>query len=108
MVAHVTLPLDGEYTIQPTLFRTNVGAMRGLEYAQQLEISVDGARVHLATFGGDEDFRASLRNPTLGGDSVDSRLRVRLKLTAGRHDIGVAFVERSATQNSWRLQPFLR
>ena len=108
MVAHVTLPLDGEYTIQPKLFRTNLGAMRGLEYTHQLEVSVDGARVHLATFGGDDDFRASLKNPTLAGDDVDSRLRLRVKLTAGRHDIGVAFVERSATQNSWRLQPFLR
>jgi mono/diheme cytochrome c family protein len=108
MVARTTLPLDGEYVIQPRLFRTNLGAMRGLEYPQQIEISVDGARVHVAAFGGDEDFKASLKNPTLAGDDVENRGRARVKLTAGPHDIGVAFVARAPVQNSWRLQPFIR
>jgi hypothetical protein len=94
--------------IQPKLFRTNLGAMRGLEYAQQVEISVDGARVHLATFGGDDDFRASLKNPTLAGDDVDGRLRVRLKLTPAGTTSASRSSKRAATQNSWRLQPFLR
>ena len=108
MLARTTVPLDGEYVIQPRLFRTNLGAMRGLEYPHQLEITVDGARVHLATFGGDEDFKASLKNPTLAGDDVDGRARARVRLTAGPHTIGVAFIEKPATQNSWRLQPFVR
>ena len=108
MLAHTTLPLDGEYVIQPRLFRTNLGAMRGLEYEHQLEITVDGTRVHLASFGGDEDFKASLRNPTLAGDDVEARSRARVKLAAGPHTIGVAFIEKTAAQNSWRLQPFLR
>jgi len=108
MLARTTLPLDGEYVIQPRLFRTNLGAMRGLEYPHQLEITVDGARVHLATFGGDDDFKASLRNPTLAGDDVENRSRVRVKLAAGPHTIGVAFIEKPAAQNSWRLQPFIR
>ena len=108
MLAHTTMPLDGEYVIQPRLFRTNLGAMRGLEYAHQLEITVDGARVHLASFGGDDDFKASLKNPTLAGDDVEARSRARVRLTAGPHTIGVAFIEKTAAQNSWRLQPFLR
>ncbi len=108
MLAHTTLPLDGEYVIQPRLFRTNLGAMRGLEYPHQIEITVDGARVHLSSFGGDEDFKASLKNPTLAGDDVEARARVRIPLKAGPHTIGVAFIEKPAAQNSWRLQPFLR
>jgi hypothetical protein len=108
MLAHITLPLEGEYVIQPRLFRTNLGAMRGLEYPHQIEISVDGARVHLSSFGGDEDFKASLRNPTLAGDDVEARARAKVRLTAGPHTIGVAFIEKTAAQNSWRLQPFLR
>jgi mono/diheme cytochrome c family protein len=103
-----TLPLDGEYVIQAKLFRTNLGAMRGLEYPHQIEVTVDGARVHLASFGGDADFKASLANPTVAGDDVDARTRVRVKLPAGPHEIGVAFIERAPTQNSWRLQPFVR
>ena len=108
MLAHITLPLEGEYVIQPRLFRTNLGAMRGLEYEHQIEISVDGARVHLASFGGDDDFKASLKNPTLAGDDVEARARAKVRLTAGPHTIGVAFIEKTAAQNSWRLQPFLR
>jgi mono/diheme cytochrome c family protein len=108
MLARTTLPLDGEYVIQSKLFRTNLGAMRGLEYPHQIEVTVDGARVHLGSFGGDADFKASLANPTVAGDDVDARSRVRLKLTAGPHEIGVAFIERAPAQNSWRLQPFIR
>jgi hypothetical protein len=108
MLARTTLPLDGEYVIQAKLFRTNLGAMRGLEYPHQIEVTVDGARVHLASFGGDADFKASLANPTVAGDDVDARTRVRVKLPAGPHEIGVAFIERAPAQNSWRLQPFIR
>src|SRR5262249_37897440 len=53
LVVIPTLPLDGEYVFQVKLFRTNLGTMRGLEYPHQLEITVDGERVHLASFGGD-------------------------------------------------------
>ena len=108
MLAKTTLPLDGEYVIQAKLFRTNLGAMRGLEYPHQIEVTVDGARVHLGSFGGDADFKASLANPTVAGDAVDARSRVRVPLKAGPHEIGMAFIERAPTQNSWRLQPFIR
>ena len=64
--------------VQPTLFRTNLGAMRGLEYSNQLEITVDGERVHLASFGGDADFKASLENITAAGDAVEARFTARL------------------------------
>jgi hypothetical protein len=107
MVAHTTLPLDGEYVIQVKYFRTNLGAMRGLEYPHEIEITVDGERVHLGKFGGDEDFKAALENITVAADSAEERSQVRLKLKAGPHKVGVAFLG-SATQNSIRLQPFIR
>jgi hypothetical protein len=103
-----TLPLDGEYELQVRLFRTNLSAMRGLEYPHRLEITVDGERVHLASFGGEADFVASQMNPTLAGDAVDARLRVRLSLKAGPRSIGAAFLQRSAAQDSLQLRPFLR
>jgi hypothetical protein len=108
LLAKTTLPLDGEYVLQPTLFRTNLGAMRGLEYPNQLEITVDGERVHLAAFGGDADFKASLENITAAADAVEARFTARLHLKAGPHEIGVAFIERSATQNTLRLQSYIR
>ena len=103
-----TLPLDGEYQFRVTLFRTNLGTMRGLEYEHQLEISVDGQRVHLATFGGDNGIKASSDNPTTTGDSVDGRFTVRVPLKAGPHRIGVAFLEKTHAFNTRRLQNYVR
>jgi hypothetical protein len=108
ILAKTNLPLDGEYLLQVKFFRTNLGAMRGLEYPQQLEITVDGERVHLASFGGDADFKAALENITAAADSVEARCSTRVKLKAGAREIGVAFLHGSPTQNSLRLQPFIR
>jgi mono/diheme cytochrome c family protein len=103
-----TLPLDGDYQFRVTLFRTNLGTMRGLEYEHQLEISVDGARVHLAAFGGDKEITASSDNPTTTGDAVDGRFTVRVPLKAGPHKIGVAFLEKTHALNTRRLQNYVR
>ena len=103
-----TLPLDGEYQFRVTLFRTNLGTMRGLEYEHQLEISVDGERVHLAAFGGDKEIVASSDNPTTTGDAVDGRFTARVKLKAGPHKIGVAFLEKTQALNTRRLQNYVR
>jgi mono/diheme cytochrome c family protein len=103
-----TLPLDAEYVLEVKLFRTNLGTTRGLEYQQQLEISVDGQRVHLAAFGGNDEVTASSDNPTLTGDAVDARFTVRVPMKAGPRAISVAFIEKTAAQNTRRLQPFLR
>jgi cytochrome c551/c552 len=107
VLAKTTLPLDGEYQLQVKFFRTNLGAMRGLEYPTQCEISVDGERVHIASFGGDADFKAALENITAAADAVEARCSARVKLKAGARAIGVAFVG-IPTQNTLRLQPFLR
>jgi hypothetical protein len=108
VLARTTLPLDGEYVLQTKLFRTNLGAMRGLEYPNQLEVTVDGERVHLASFGGDADFKAALENITAAADAVEARFAARVQLKAGAHDIAVAFLKKSASQNTLRLQPFIR
>lgn len=105
--AKVNLPLDGEYVITAKLFRTNLGAMRGLELPSEFEIAVDGERVHLAKIGGEKDYLAHLANPTVAADEIDGRLTVRTKLKAGPHDVAVAWVQHSA-QPPWKLQPFLR
>jgi hypothetical protein len=103
-----TLPLDGQYEFQVKLFRTNLGTMRGLEYPQQLEITVDGVRVHLAHFGGSKDVSASSENPTTTGDEIDGRFTVKVPLKAGPHAIGVAFLEKTRARNTRRLQSYTR
>jgi hypothetical protein len=108
MAIRTVLPLDGEYQFQVRLFRTNLGTMRGLEYPHQLEITVDGERVHLVSFGGDQEIAASSENPTTTGDDVDGRFTVRVPLKAGPRLIGVAFVEKTHALNTRRLQSYVR
>jgi mono/diheme cytochrome c family protein len=108
ILAKVTLPLDAEYQIAVKMFRTNLGVMRGLEYEHDIEYTVDGARVHVFHMGGEADFKANLVNMTKAGDVIDERGRITLKLTAGPHVIGAAFIARSDAPNPTRLQPFIR
>jgi cytochrome c551/c552 len=106
-LAKLNIPLDGDYTINVKYFRTNLGAMRGLEYPHQIEITVDGERVHLGKFGGNEDFKWALENITMAADDAERRSAARVKLKAGPREIGVAFLD-MAGENSIRLQPFIR
>jgi mono/diheme cytochrome c family protein len=108
ILAKTTLPLDGEYDFSIRLFRTNLGVVRGLEYEYHLEYTVDGERVHLSTIGGDDDFKANLKNMTKAGDDVEARAHFRMPLKAGPHTITVAFLNRTAATNPLRLQPFIR
>ena len=108
ILAKTTLPLDGEYDFSIRLFRTNLGVVRGLEYQYQLEYTVDGERVHLSSIGGDDDFKANLKNMTKAGDDVEARAHFRMPLKAGPHTVTVAFLNRTAAANPLRLQPFIR
>ena len=63
-------PLDGEYTFQVKLYRTNLNIMRGLDAEHEIEIAVDGNRVHSAKLGGPEDLEALFQKPTDTGDAV--------------------------------------
>ena len=108
ILAKTTLPLDGTYDFSIKLFRTNLGVVRGLEYEHQLEYAVDGVRVHLSRVGGEEDFKANLKNMTKAGDDVEERAHIRIPLKAGPHVITAAFIERSDAVNPLRLQPFIR
>ena len=104
----LTLPLDGDYQFEVRLFRTNLGTMRGLEYPHQLEIAVDGERVHVASFGGDKEIAASSENPTTTGNDVDGRFTARVPLKAGPRHITIAFLQKTQALNTRRLQNYVR
>jgi mono/diheme cytochrome c family protein len=104
----LTLPLDGEYQFEVRLFRTNLGTMRGLEYPHQLEIAVDGERVHVASFGGDKEIASSSENPTTTGNDVDGRFTARVPLKAGPRHITIAFLQKTQALNTRRLQNYVR
>lgn len=107
-VAHYNFPLDGEYALQAKLYRTNLNIMRGLESPHQVELAIDGKRVHLATIGGPQDLAALFEKPTDTGDAIDARLRVRVPVKAGPHVVTVAFVADPDDVEPARLQPYIR
>jgi hypothetical protein len=108
LLIHQQFPLDGEYVIKVKLLQTNLGGVRGLEYADQLEITVDGERVHLAPTGGVADYSASPDNATDVAMSLDARLQVRVPIKAGPRTIGTTFLQKSSAAGGNRLQSFLR
>ena len=101
-------PVDGEYVISPRLYRETVNIVRGLELEHDLEVTLDGHRVVLARFGGAKDEQANYLQPTLAGDEMEKRFQKRMKVSAGIHTIGVAFLKKSSATTLELLQPFER
>jgi hypothetical protein len=97
-------PLDGEYEFDVFLLRNIVGYMTGLEWAHELEIAIDGERVFLAPVGGEADNKRSDENMSMAANEIDARLRTRTFVTAGPHDVTVAFLERSAAETHEPLE----
>ena len=108
LVAKHTFPSDGEYVIKVKLQETTLGQIRGLEYVNRLEVSLDGDRIHLAQVGGEEDFVGSADNATDVLNNIGARLTVRVPVTAGPHAVMAAFLAHSAAQGGNRLQAFRR
>jgi len=101
-------PLDGDYVFQVRLYRTNLNIMRGLDTPHEIEIAVDGYRVHSAKLGGPEDLEALFQKPTDTGDAVEARLRARVPVKAGVHVVTAAFVEEPQIAGAGRLQRYER
>ena len=83
------------YVLRFELFRTNLGVMRGLEYAHELEYTVDGARVHLPDRRR-RRFQGQPRNMTKAGDDVESarRMSAAAQGRPARHHCRVPRAER--------------
>jgi mono/diheme cytochrome c family protein len=107
LVRH-TFPVDGEYVFKVKLLETTLGGIRGLEYANQVEVLVDGERVHLAEVGGPTDFVGSAVNATDVLNDIGARLTVRVPVKGGPREVAAAFLAKSAAQGGARLQHFLR
>src|SRR6185436_5349551 len=104
ILIHHNFPLDAEYDFNVFLLRNIVGYMPGLEWPHELEIAIDGERVFIAPVGGDEDNLASDKNMSAAANAIDERLRTRAFVTAGPHDVTVAFLERSAAETHEPLE----
>ncbi len=101
-------PLDGEYELNVTLLRNIVGYLTGMEFPHQLEIAIDGERVFLSHVGGPEDNLLTDTNLALAGDTLDARLKTRVRVKAGPHVVTATFVRKNSAESDEPLQPFTR
>jgi hypothetical protein len=97
-------PLDAEYEINSVLVRNIVGYMTGLEWPHQFEISIDGEQVFLAQVGGEEDNLLSDQNMSAAADVIDGRLKTRVPVTAGQHQVVVTFLQKNAAETHEPLE----
>jgi hypothetical protein len=101
-------PLDAQYHFSVVLLRNIVGYMTGLEFPHQLDITVDGERVFSAQVGGEEDNKASDENMSATADMIDERLKTRVAIKAGPHEVGLFFVRKNSSESDEPLEPFTR
>ena len=69
-------PVNGEYSFQIALLRTNTDGLIGLERSHQLEITVDGKRVFLDKVGGDADARPPRPATRARTDAINAPAKV--------------------------------
>jgi hypothetical protein len=106
MVRHV-FPADGEYELSARLNRTVLNGYAGVEgwdHANELVFMVDDDIVKTVKIGGPEDHEASVKDPIGMVAKLDERLKARVTLSAGPHDIAVTWRERSfIRQDVWEV-----
>src|SRR5277367_348847 len=108
ILIHHNFPLDADYDFNVILLRNIVGYLTGLEFPHQLEVSIDGERVFIAPVGGEEDLKLVDTNLALAGDTLDARLKTKVHVKAGPHDVAVTFLRRDSAESDEPLQPFTR
>src|SRR5205085_8152495 len=62
----------------------------------------------LAEVGGPQDNKLSDTNLALTKETLDRRLRTRIPVKAGPHDVGVTFLRKNSALSDEPLQPFTR
>lgn len=101
-LVHHSFPLDGEYEIQIRLQRDRNENVEGLTEANELELTLDGARVQRFTV-------TPTRNRLeqyYADESVDRHLKVRIPVTAGPHALGVVFPRKTSALVETERQPY--
>ncbi|MBM3772676.1 MAG: DUF1592 domain-containing protein [Acidimicrobiia bacterium] len=113
LVRH-TFPVDATYDIRVRLSRLGLsgGATEDIpRFAEShdLDVMLDGVRIKTFTLAG-ETLPAGVRQDAYQQNRItlDADWNVRLRVTAGPHEVGVAFVKKSSALNETVRLPFLR
>jgi mono/diheme cytochrome c family protein len=97
-------PQDAEYELAIVLMRNFHGYITGMEFAHRVEIAIDGEQVFASQVGGPEDLLANDRNMSAAAEVIHERLKARVRVAAGPHDVGVTFFRRNRAPSDEPLQ----
>ena len=101
LVVEHFFPVDGVYRFEPQLYRQILASVRGLEFPNVLDVTIDKERVHSAEFGGpDDQKRSNEDNAFAVAEEIDARLAFEIEVTAGPHTVAVTFLRKPPAQSA--------
>ncbi len=98
-------PLDAEYLLTIRLQKAAGTAISGMGSPHQLDVRLDGARLKLFTLGGKPGAVDSTDD--LKPETGDKGLEIRFSAKAGRHLVGVAFLNESSVREGMLKPPLV-
>lgn len=106
ILVHHLFPEDGEYEITIRLARDRNEHVEGMREPHQLELLLDRKMVKQFTVhppAGKKDSDDAWTKPT--HENIDRHLKFRFPVTAGKHELGVTFLRKSASLLESARQP---
>jgi mono/diheme cytochrome c family protein len=99
LIAEHSFPADGDYKLNINGLAA-AGYVRGMEYRHTLIVTLDGMKVFEGQLGGEEDIRAIDQQQASAVAAINGRFQnIPLKVTAGPHTVGVAFIARTFAES---------
>jgi len=93
-----TFPVDGEYEIQARLARDRNEEVEGLNESHDVEFLLDRERIKV--------LKVAPPPGRKGYEFVDTHLKVRVRATAGAHQLGVTFIKKPSSLMETKRQPY--
>ncbi len=96
MAAEHFFPADGEYEFDIAGPGGGAGYINALDHKHTVIMTIDGEQVFEAELGGEDDLKAADQKYEPALAAIQSRFQdIRVPVSAGPHEVGVAFIARS-------------
>ncbi len=107
MLVEHYFPADGEYEFNiRDFFFGGAGYVTRVDQAHKVILTIDDVRVFEQAVGGQEDLDAVDVRQAAAAEELQARFNhIRVKMKAGPHRVGIAFIQRSFAQSDSPLQP---
>jgi hypothetical protein len=104
LVVEHDFPADGEYVVNVANMAQALWVYN-MEFENRLIVTVDRKPVYQTSLGGEQDQKAIDQQQSPAVDAINGRLKgIRFSTTAGPHQVGVTFLQRSHAESDERLQ----